>query len=97
MAGTPDAIAVSHLRKSYATRDGSITTLDDVSFSIAPQEFVSVLGPSGCGKTTVLKIVAGLVPQSGGTVTAPAVRIRSTARPSPARNARSASSSRSRR
>ena len=68
MAGTPDAIAVSHLRKSYATRDGSITTLDDVSFSIAPQEFVSVLGPSGCGKTTVLKIVAGLAPQTGGTV-----------------------------
>jgi NitT/TauT family transport system ATP-binding protein len=46
-------IDVAGLRKTYSTRDGAIVTLDGVSFSVAAQEFVSVLGPSGCGKTTV--------------------------------------------
>lgn len=66
-APTP-AIAVDNLHKTYATRDGVITTLGGVSFDVAAQEFVSVLGPSGCGKTTVLKIVSGLVPASAGSV-----------------------------
>jgi NitT/TauT family transport system ATP-binding protein len=62
------AIEVLGLSKTYSTRDGDITTLDGIDFSIASQEFVSVLGPSGCGKTTILKIVAGLVAPSGGDV-----------------------------
>lgn len=62
------AIEVHGLTKTYATRDGDIITLDGIDFSIASQEFVSVLGPSGCGKTTILKIVAGLVAPTGGDV-----------------------------
>lgn len=62
------AIAIQDVRKVYATRDGSITSLDGITFDVQPLEFVSVLGPSGCGKTTVLKIVAGLEPLSAGTV-----------------------------
>ena len=31
-------------------------------------EFVSVVGPSGCGKSTILKMLAGIVPLSGGTI-----------------------------
>jgi NitT/TauT family transport system ATP-binding protein len=62
------AIEVANLRKSYATIDGEILTLDGLTFRIEPGEFVSVLGPSGCGKTTVLKIIAGLVAPSSGSV-----------------------------
>jgi NitT/TauT family transport system ATP-binding protein len=62
------AIEVHGLSKTYSTRDGDVTTLDGIDFSIASQEFVSVLGPSGCGKTTILKIVAGLVAPTGGAV-----------------------------
>src|SRR5436189_2146177 len=69
-------IDVAGLRKTYSTRDGAIVTLDGVSFSVAAQEFVSVLGPSGCGKTTVLKIIAGLVPASGGEVQVEGTRVR---------------------
>ncbi|MDX6684737.1 MAG: NitT/TauT family transport system ATP-binding protein, partial [Baekduia sp.] len=32
------------------------SALDDVSFDIRPQEFVSIIGPSGCGKSTVVRI-----------------------------------------
>ncbi|MEH3054316.1 MAG: ABC transporter ATP-binding protein [Patulibacter minatonensis] len=43
--------------------------VDDVSFSIGPGEFVSVVGPSGCGKSTLLKMASGLLPATGGEVT----------------------------
>lgn len=40
--------------------------LQDVSFSVFPKEFVSVIGPSGVGKTTLLRLLAGIItPQSG--------------------------------
>lgn len=41
----------------------------DVSFCVAPGEWVAIVGPSGCGKTTVARCLAGLVPASSGTVT----------------------------
>jgi iron(III) transport system ATP-binding protein len=55
-------LVVQNLRKSY----GSFTAIDDISFTIADGEFVTLLGPSGCGKTTTLAAVAGLdTPTSG--------------------------------
>ncbi|QHN02978.1 ABC transporter ATP-binding protein [Granulicella sp. WH15] len=42
--------------------------LGDLSVSIAPGEFVSIIGPSGCGKSTLLKLVAGLSPVTSGTI-----------------------------
>jgi NitT/TauT family transport system ATP-binding protein len=48
---------------------GAAVALEDASFTFEEGEFVSLLGPSGCGKTTLLRIVAGLIPQTSGTVT----------------------------
>jgi NitT/TauT family transport system ATP-binding protein len=42
--------------------------VQDVSFDIAPGEFVTVIGPSGCGKTTLLRIVGGLLSPTAGDV-----------------------------
>jgi NitT/TauT family transport system ATP-binding protein len=62
------AIAVQDLAKVYATRDGPLAALESVTFDVAEAEFVTVVGRSGCGKTTMLKILGGLVPRSGGSV-----------------------------
>ena len=59
-------IAVTGLTKVYASRGESLLALDAIDFAVAEGEFVAVVGPSGCGKTTLLKILAGLAPPSGG-------------------------------
>ncbi len=59
-------LSVKELKKTYQTREGELEALGSVSFDIFPREFVSIVGPSGCGKTTLLKIIAGLLPKSGG-------------------------------
>jgi len=61
-----EAISVQHLSKLYATRDGGVAALERSSFAIDEGAFVAVVGPSGCGKSTLLKILAGLLPPSGG-------------------------------
>jgi NitT/TauT family transport system ATP-binding protein len=64
--GARTAIAVRDLSKSYLTRDGRLAALDAITFAVAEGEFIAVVGPSGCGKSTLLKILAGLLPPSGG-------------------------------
>lgn len=48
---------------------GPLEVVQDVSFTVADREFVSIIGPSGCGKTTMMNIVAGFVQPSTGSVT----------------------------
>jgi iron(III) transport system ATP-binding protein len=49
-------------------RYGSVTAVDNVSFTIEPATLVTLLGPSGCGKTTTLRMVAGLEAITSGRV-----------------------------
>ena len=49
--------------------------LQNVTFDIAPKEFVSIVGPSGCGKSTVLRIASGLLQQTEGEVSVDSNRL----------------------
>jgi NitT/TauT family transport system ATP-binding protein len=45
-----------------------LVAIDTVSFDLRSGQLISLLGPSGCGKTTFLRIAAGLIPKTSGTV-----------------------------
>ncbi|MFS8204243.1 ABC transporter ATP-binding protein [Streptomyces sp. CWNU-52B] len=62
-------IELSGLHKVYRPRKSEPThALSDIDLLVRRGEFISVVGPSGCGKTTLLKILAGLIPRTEGTV-----------------------------
>jgi NitT/TauT family transport system ATP-binding protein len=62
-------IRIQNVEKVYQTKEDAIFAVEDVSFDIDQSQFIAVVGPSGCGKTTILKMLAGLVPYTGGTIT----------------------------
>ena len=63
-------IEIVDLTHDYRQRNKAVVrALTSVNLSIERGTFVSIVGPSGCGKTTVLRILAGLVDRSHGSVT----------------------------
>lgn len=60
------SIEVCGLRYRYAEQEPFV--LDDVSFRIAPGESVAIVGPSGCGKTTLMNVMLGILPATGGQI-----------------------------
>jgi putative ABC transport system ATP-binding protein len=61
-------IIAEHLSKTYKSGKIEVPALRDVTFSIDPGEFVSVVGPSGSGKSTLFYILGGLARASSGTL-----------------------------
>lgn len=62
-------VLVRNVSKRFPDRTGQeLLVLDDVSLSIAEDEFVALVGPSGCGKSTLLRMVADLHQPSSGDI-----------------------------
>ncbi len=59
-------LELDNLRKNYQTMSEEICALDNISFSVYKNEFISIIGPSGCGKSTILSILSGLTGYSDG-------------------------------
>lgn len=58
------AISFEKVTKRY----GLLVAVDDLTFSLQPGELFGFLGPNGAGKTTAMKIAAGLVKPTSGSV-----------------------------
>ena len=52
-------VQVRAVSKVFGAGTSAVTALDDVSLSVARNEFFTLLGPSGCGKSTLLRMLAG--------------------------------------
>ena len=61
-------VEARNLGKQVSTREGVLTILDDINFSIDAGTSVAILGASGSGKTTLLGLLAGLDTPSHGEV-----------------------------
>jgi NitT/TauT family transport system ATP-binding protein len=61
-------IAVDRVTRTFATGARDFTAVRDVSFTVPPGRFVSLVGPSGCGKSTMLGLIAGLLPVTSGRI-----------------------------
>ncbi len=57
-------LVLKNIGKSY----GAFDAVKDFSLELQKGEFVSLLGPSGCGKTTTLRMIAGFMPPTAGTI-----------------------------
>jgi len=61
-------IAVRNLVKTIRNGTHQVQIIRDVSFDVAPREFVAVMGPSGSGKSTLLGLIAGLDAPTSGSI-----------------------------
>ena len=70
---TGNVLEVRDLSVEYIMERGTVLAVDEVSFDLAPGEFIGIVGESGCGKSTLLFAIAQLLTPpaaiTGGSVT----------------------------
>ncbi len=67
---TPPAVDLKGVSMTFNPgRSNEVRALEDISVSVQPREFISLIGPSGCGKSTMLRVIGDLLQPTHGTVT----------------------------
>lgn len=61
-------LEIKNLSLTYHSSTFETKAVDNISFDVKKGEFVALVGPSGCGKTTILNMIGGLIPKSGGEI-----------------------------
>lgn len=66
-----NTLRLANLHKSFARTEGEDVTqaISDINFAVQDGEFLSIVGPSGCGKSTILRLIAGLIFPTAGSIT----------------------------
>lgn len=84
MAENKVTLKLDRVSKSFAKVENDEVThaLNEISLTMRSGEFISLVGPSGCGKSTILRLVAGLISPTTGTITVNGEEVR---KPSPDR------------
>jgi len=69
----PDEVlaGIRNIGKTYHSEKETVNVLNEITFDIHKNEFISIIGPSGCGKTTLLRIIGGLIDPSDGQIVVP--------------------------
>ncbi|MEH1012170.1 ABC transporter ATP-binding protein [Micromonospora sp. CPCC 206060] len=68
-------IRLSGVSRTFTGRSGTVEALRGIDLDVAEGEFVAILGRSGCGKSTLLRLIAGLLPVTGGEITVAGKRV----------------------
>ena len=61
----PISVQLRDVSKTYA---GGVSAVDGVDLAISGGRVTALLGPTGCGKTTLLRMIGGLTPPTGGSI-----------------------------
>ena len=61
-------LSIKNLSKNYLTKKNITCAIDDVTFDINKNKFISIVGPAGCGKSTILSIIGGLEKKTSGDI-----------------------------
>jgi len=64
-----NVLEVNHVTKVFDTKTGAFVAVQDVSFNLGENDFISLVGPSGCGKSTIIRMVNGITPMTHGGIT----------------------------
>ena len=67
--GDSTAIDINKLHKRFSSKRGPVDAVNNASLVIEPGELFFLLGPSGCGKTTLLRMIAGFIDPTAGSIT----------------------------
>jgi NitT/TauT family transport system ATP-binding protein len=62
------AIELRGVTVRFMSPQREVVALDNISFTLQPGSFLTLLGPSGCGKSTLLRVVADIIAPSAGSV-----------------------------
>jgi NitT/TauT family transport system ATP-binding protein len=65
----PELVQLDRVSMAYGRGAAAVRAIDEVTLSIATGEFIAVVGPSGCGKSSLMRLISGLHPPLGGTLT----------------------------